>query len=317
MLTTALCLICLASSVGAIDLVLPGNSVETARAQASPENYTLAIGPVSDGTLDRLEVEGNVSRAAWRVTAQGITTLQLLSPLREQLLKAGFEFLFECRDFDCGGFDFRYQLKVFPEPSMHVDLFDFRYLAAVRLAKEGQNDLNAGEYVSILVSRSANSGFLQIVQVTPPGGATPKSTPTGTPATSDDTIPSSSLSLVQQINQNGHAILSDLAFETGSSSLGAGPFASLDALARFLSADPARRIALVGHTDAVGALDTNIALSKRRAASVLERLVKTYGVPRNQLEAEGMGYLAPVTTNRSAEGRDQNRRVEAVSLNTE
>ena len=88
-------------------------------------------------------------------------------------------------------------------------------------------------------------------------------------------------------------------------------------LAAFLLADPARQVALVGHTDAVGALDGNIALSKRRAASVLERLATAYDVPRTQMTAEGMGYLAPLTTNRTSEGRDQNRRVEAVLLNTE
>ena len=92
---------------------------------------------------------------------------------------------------------------------------------------------------------------------------------------------------------------------------------SLQALAAFLRADPARRVTLVGHTDTVGALDRNIALSKRRAASVLERLVSAHGVPRAQIAAEGMGYLAPIASNLTPEGREANRRVEVVLLNTE
>jgi OOP family OmpA-OmpF porin len=75
-------------------------------------------------------------------------------------------------------------------------------------------------------------------------------------------------------------------------------------------------VALVGHTDAQGTLDNNIALSKKRATSVLNRLVEKHGVDANQLTAEGMGYLSPIASNLSAEGREANRRVEAVLLNT-
>ena len=81
--------------------------------------------------------------------------------------------------------------------------------------------------------------------------------------------------------------------------------------------NPVARIALVGHTDAVGALDGNIALSKRRAASVLERMVSAHGVPRERMDAEGMGYLSPVAPNTTPEGREANRRVEVILLNTE
>lgn len=315
-LVVTLCLFALASRGAAIDLKLPGNARETAQVVTSPESHALAIGAVSDGALDTLDIDGRVSRTAWRVAAQGITTLQLLGPLREQLLAAGFEIMFECKDFACGGFDFRYRLKVFPEPMMHVDLFDYRYLAAVRLT-EGKDNANAGEYVALLVSRSANAGFLQIVQITPSDGIAPQPVPSGKPATSAGVVPGADRSMIAQLTETGHSVLADLAFDTGSSSLGDGPFDSLKTLAAFLRADPKRRVALVGHTDATGALDTNIALSRRRATSVMERLVVAYGVPRGQLEAEGMGYLAPITTNLDPEGRERNRRVEAVLLNTE
>lgn len=310
-----------AGSAAAFDLTLPGNARETAQQASSPDSYGIATGPYAVGELPLSDVEGTVSRSAWRVEAQGITTLQLLAPLRDQLAKAGFTPIFECESAACGGFDFRYGLDVFPEPAMHVDLFDYRYLSARRVGDDG-----AADYAALLVSRSANAGFVQVTTVTPPGGGAPKPTATGAPARRplatttappaatgiDDSAP-----LADRLLSRGHAVLSDLTFETGSSALGAGDFASLSALADFLKDDPARRVALVGHTDAVGALDSNIALSKRRAASVLERLVGDYGVPRGQLAAEGMGYLAPITTNLTPEGRERNRRVEAVLLNTE
>ncbi|MDP5359491.1 MAG: OmpA family protein, partial [Paracoccaceae bacterium] len=94
-------------------------------------------------------------------------------------------------------------------------------------------------------------------------------------------------------------------------------YGSLRDLADYLLLHPDRTVALVGHTDSAGSLATNIALSKRRAGSVLERLVTVYGVARRQLEAEGMGYLAPVSSNLTEAGREANRRVEVIITSTQ
>ena len=71
---------------------------------------------------------------------------------------------------------------------------------------------------------------------------------------------------------------------------------------------------LVGHTDTVGSLDANIALSRRRAEAVRARLVEAHGVDGARIDARGVGYLAPAVANDSDEGREANRRVEAVLL---
>ena len=96
--------------------------------------------------------------------------------------------------------------------------------------------------------------------------------------------------------------------------LGKGPFASVQSLADFLLAHPDISVAVVGHTDSVGSQDINIALSRQRAAAVRQRLIDAYDVDPAQVQAEGMGYLAPVASNLTAEGRELNRRVEAVLL---
>ena len=121
-------------------------------------------------------------------------------------------------------------------------------------------------------------------------------------------------SLTATLEADGRAVLPDLDFPTGTSALAAGEYASLDLLAGYLRDNPALRVALVGHTDTDGSLDGNIALSKRRARSVMDRLVEVHGVPRRQLTAEGMGYLAPIANNLSAAGREANRRVEVIIL---
>ena len=84
-----------------------------------------------------------------------------------------------------------------------------------------------------------------------------------------------------------------------------------------LRSDGTLRIALVGHTDATGSLEANVAVSRARAVSVRERLIADYGVDATQMDAEGMGYLAPVASNLTPDGRERNRRVEAVLLNVE
>jgi OOP family OmpA-OmpF porin len=112
-------------------------------------------------------------------------------------------------------------------------------------------------------------------------------------------------------------VLPGLDFETGSAALADRTYPALRALAGYLAADPARRIALVGHTDRVGELDSNMALSKQRAASVAERLVDRHGVAPEKLESHGVGYLSPRAPNATSGGREMNRRVEAVPLDAD
>jgi OOP family OmpA-OmpF porin len=91
-------------------------------------------------------------------------------------------------------------------------------------------------------------------------------------------------------------------------------YPSLVALAAFLAENPARRVVLVGHTDAEGGRDSNIALSEARAEAVRRHLIDVLGVNPAQLDAAGIGYLAPRATNETAGGREANRRVEVVLL---
>ena len=59
---------------------------------------------------------------------------------------------------------------------------------------------------------------------------------------------------------------------------------------------------------------TYTALSRQRAEAAERYLVQRHGIDPSRLSAEGAGYLAPVASNLTAEGREQNRRVEVVLL---
>lgn len=74
-----------------------------------------------------------------------------------------------------------------------------------------------------------------------------------------------------------------------------------------------RRIRIEGHTDDRGQREYNLDLSDRRARSVMRFLIE-YGVEASRLEAQGFGSLRPVTSNATAKGRADNRRVEFVIL---
>lgn len=293
----------LGTSAAALDLAIPGNATLNAQAVSNPDSYDLPVGPYADGNLPVENVEGHVRKQSWRIAQASITTLQVIRALETQLAAAGYVPVLSCGGQACGGFDFRFNTDVMAAPDMYVDLFDFRFLSA-----RG----TGGDAVSVFVSKVAGVGYVQIIHATPDGGGaklTVGSNPTNTAETGGETA-----SVIEVLTGQGHVILKDLDFATGSAALGEGPHASLRVLAEYLLADQNRRIALVGHTDLVGSLADNVKLSKERAGSVLSRLVEEYGVPRRQLDAEGIGYLSPLAPNDTRAGRETNRRVEAVLL---
>jgi len=304
-LISGLCLV-MPAMAHALSLEFPGSANAVAEESAANDSYFLPTAPFDEGKLDGITAEGAVRQQTWKLNQSNLTTLQILAPLRDQLQADGYQALFECEARDCGGFDFRYQMDLLPEPDMHVNLGDFRYFAG----KRGDSD-----YVGLIVSRSASTGFVQLTRV---GAAAQIATVTAsTKAPPPRTALTQAGPMGEQLEIAGHATLDDLFFKTGSSQLGEQEFVSLANLAGYLSARPDRQVVLVGHTDAQGALDGNITLSRKRASAVMKRLVDAHGVSPAQVSADGVGFLAPRASNLTDEGRTQNRRVEVILRSTE
>lgn len=303
-------LMLLAAPALALELELPVGARLTVERDTDPDVYAAPVDPFEAAALRVVRVEGEVRRSAWRIDSPSITPLQVMRPLRQQLVAAGFEVVLDCAAETCGGFDFRFAVETLPGPNMYVNIRAFHFVTAMRGPTEAPE-----EVVTILTSTSASSAYVQIIQAGALAqGEVAVATTADLPVTAQPVTPDD---LAGQLLAHGHVVLSDLEFETGSSDLGAGPFTSLQKLARFLEEQGNLRVALVGHTDSVGSLQGNIALSKRRAASVRQRLIENYNVPAQRMEAEGMGYLAPVASNLQEGGRDQNRRVEVILLAAE
>ena len=115
----------------------------------------------------------------------------------------------------------------------------------------------------------------------------------------------------KQTNRGMVLTLGDVLFDTNKATLKPGAAAKLDRLAAFLQDNPNERLIIEGYTDSTGSEDYNQALSQRRAQAVADALA-AHGVPASRYQALGRGESLPVASNSSAEGRQQNRRVEVV-----
>lgn len=321
LLGSAACMGTSAVHAQALTLHLPDSAIRAADRSETLTSYALPTGPFANGAIPSQRIEGALTQTAWRIDTPGQTTLEILAPLRAQLLQAGFNAVFDCATVDCGGFDFRYETSVLPEPEMHVDLGDFRFFSARR----------GDEAVSLMISRSSTAGFVQMIHIGGAAGATPvlsastkasggnafarPAPPSGAdPSTDAATAPTQ---IGARLMAGNSVALDDLVFASGTSSLNEGAYTSLAELAAWLGENPALGIAIVGHTDASGGLEGNIALSRKRAQAVRDRLVANYAIPARQIEAEGVGYLSPRASNLTEEGRTQNRRVEVMMTSTQ
>ncbi|HRK43535.1 MAG TPA: OmpA family protein [Gemmobacter sp.] len=293
----------LATPVGAQTFDFGAEAVQTAHEVEQDATALIATAAWAQGQPIPGLRDGTLEQTAWRIDTPQ-STLDLATRLQAQLEAGGWRVVFTCETRGCGGFDFRYQLPLLTEPDMHVDLGDFRYIAAEKGAQA----------LSLTISRaSTDTGFVQLTRVTAAGDPliadNPQpDVPGAWPATISD--------LGARLETSGAVVLGDLVFASGKAALEPGDYASLRALADYMAARPEAKIALVGHTDASGGLAGNVALSEARAGAVRKVLI-SMGIKGDRIEAKGVGYLAPRASNLTPEGRMQNRRVEVMLTSTQ
>ena len=108
-------------------------------------------------------------------------------------------------------------------------------------------------------------------------------------------------------------VLEDCNFETGKADLEEDSYKVLDELVAYLNRKDDERIELQGHTDNVGSAKSNLILSEARANTVRTYLLAK-GIDPNRVTAKGYGLTVPVSSNKTEEGRAQNRRTEVKIL---
>jgi outer membrane protein OmpA-like peptidoglycan-associated protein len=174
---------------------------------------------------------------------------------------------------------------------MWVDGFDYRYIATRKAGAAGET------YASVLVSKNNDVITAQLVVVS-------------LEAMQNKMIDAAAMA--KGLGETGHIALYGIYFDTDKATIKPESRPTLEEIAKLLSSQPQLSVFIVGHTDSQGSYEHNMTLSKARADAIAAALTRSYRIARNRLFTAGVGYLAPVGSNASEDGRALNRRVELV-----
>jgi outer membrane protein OmpA-like peptidoglycan-associated protein len=119
--------------------------------------------------------------------------------------------------------------------------------------------------------------------------------------------------LVEKTRRGYMIRINNIEFDSGKAGLKGKKTFILDRVAQILMKYPDYRVEIGGHTDNVGSMKKNLALSMDRAENVYKYLA-VRGVSKNRLSYRGFAYKFPIADNRTAGGRRKNRRVEFILL---
>ena len=278
-------------------------SVLTHSVQRAFDSYDMPIGAFGREEKPVRRLEGEVRELVYRLDGDA-STLEAVRNYQRNLEALGYEVLFECAEDECGGFDFRFGAYLVEPPAMRFDLADFRYLGA-------SND-GSGQHVGVIASRQGGKLFVQVVSVAAEAAPISMAEITEPPQPFSKPQSGRLFALARRLTERGHAPLEGVSFQPGSADLTISSGEALAQAAKLLQGRPDLRFLVVGHTDNQGDLAANIALSQARAEAVAAALATIEGVEAAQLEAHGVGYLAPRAPNSDDDGRALNRRVELV-----
>jgi outer membrane protein OmpA-like peptidoglycan-associated protein len=270
----------------------PG-SIITEYVEKEYDELTLPLAPAKDSAFAKSQhLEGKWTRIVYDAP-KGRSLLEVYRNYEGALQRAGFQTLFSCANQACGESG---DIKLNPAVEDKWAPYDWpnRHLSA-KLAR------SAGDvYVSLHalnVSGSYPEVTLHIIELKPMEAGL---------------VTVNAESLAADISQTGHASVYGIYFDTGKVDVKPESDAVLAEISKLLQQDASLKLYVVGHTDNVGTLASNMDLSKRRAEAVVKVLTSKYKVAAARLSAQGDGPTAPVASNDSEEGRAKNRRVELV-----
>jgi OmpA-OmpF porin, OOP family len=252
----------------------------------------LQAAPFKDGkAADERRLEGRITRIAYR-TNPGPSILEVSRNFETQLAKAGFETLLACDTDACGAIPFTEAIDALPMPQMWIDGFNYRYYAG-RKAEGGRET-----YAAVLVSKSNDDIYAQLV-IAVVGAMENKMVDAG--------------AMAKGLREKGHIALYGIYFDTDKAVIKPESRPTLSEIAKLLQAQPQLNVFIVGHTDSQGTYEYNADLSRKRAEAVAAELAKSYKIVPTRLKTAGVGFLAPIGSNATDDGRALNRRVELVA----
>jgi OOP family OmpA-OmpF porin len=120
--------------------------------------------------------------------------------------------------------------------------------------------------------------------------------------------------LYDRLANEGRVATQGILFASASARIRPESTPTLKEIGTMLEEHPELRLSIEGHTDSDGEEDFNQDLSDRRAAAVKAYLVEQFAIDEGRLTTAGFGESKPVADNDTPEGKQQNRRVELVRL---
>lgn len=251
------------------------------------DQYNLVLSVDKAGAPEKTrKLAGKVTRVYYR-NPVGRSTSEIFRNFEDGLRGAGAQVLFSCAANACGT-PIRWT-KVNGIRSMGGQI-DNRYVAG-KLTKAG-----AESFVAVFVGSGGTQ--IDIIEPKPMEG--------GLVTVNADALSAG-------IDAEGHIAVYAILFDTGQSTLKPESSAAIAEIAKLLKNRMDLKLFVVGHTDNTGGFEMNMKLSRDRAAAVTQSLVSDNGIAAARLTPQGVGPLAPVSSNSTDEGRAKNRRVDLVA----
>jgi OOP family OmpA-OmpF porin len=255
-----------------------------------------------------LRLEGKYTRIAY-VYPQDRSSLEVMRNYQAALEKAGMKSTFACAKETCGenfgdfvqqqrvGYNFIQGGEAATSP-FNYGRNDNRYLLASGTRPDG-SALTVAVYAVDPVQGKNGGVYLDIVEGKPMEGG-------------KVAADLNAADMAKGIATDGKVAIYGVYFDTGKADVKPESAAALAEMATMLKQSPKLKVFVVGHTDNQGAVAQNLALSQRRAESVIGALASTYKIDAARLSPKGVAAYAPLASNRAEAGRQQNRRVELV-----
>lgn len=274
------------------------------------DEYPALLGPAKGNQYNfkwekTEELEGSLTRLLYRAP-HGRTALEVLRNYQTEIESNNFEVLFECKKEACGEAFFKMPQKAWIDSGWVRDVYatnlnSQRYLA-VKLAR-AEGDVYAFIYVAehtFMNSLADTYIHMDVVEMK---------------AMDTAMVKIDAAAMAKDISSEGHIAIYGIYFDTNKTIVKAESKPAIDEIAKLMKETPLLKLFVVGHTDNRGTIQYNMDLSHKRAGAVRDELVSKHGIDVNRLGAVGMGFFAPVTSNKTEEGRALNRRVELVEWN--
>lgn len=271
--------------------------------------YALPTGPMKSGApLTSENVEGLLQRRLY-VAPAGASPTDLFLNYRTALAGLGYDILFECTGRACGSNNALLgKLVIYP-----VD----RFLDNLGQASEYALNIDGDE--QFLAARSADGLRHIAIYVAQNKGNSISGEAANRAAVHIDLVTTEVLStkmidaaaMAKGLSDEGRVAVDNIYFQSATAELAPESAPALAEMVKLLTTRRELKVFIVGHTDWVGSAEANLALSERRAGSVVAALVKE-GIAPDRVTPAGAGLFSPRASNSTEAGRALNRRVELV-----